>query len=156
MISYPGCVRTLSARIALTQLIRREGGVATLTVRQTDTSDDSDMSRLVGILALQRGVKRVVFERMTFPRFQAQLIVAYMSRYAHVDVEFVVCSFPNYHSYNGTVLHRCRAIKFTNCILSPSDFGDFTSTIAAQDVCVRMTRVRRCLGDTFLLCGGSV
>ncbi len=155
VIRFPVCVRTAFDRAATIRSIKSEGARITLVVHHVGVADDADMSRLIGVLAQQRGVSKVIFRHMTFPNMQAQMALSFMSRYAPVEVAFEMCSFLHYRHCDTTLKHRCTSVEMDRCRLHSSECDDFISSVLAPERRFGLTCVARCLGGVSLISGKS-
>ena len=149
-LSFPECVSTPLRRGFAVQLVSERRTPLALTVEQRGIASESDMSRLLGVLSKQRRLSKITFKRMTFPGFRAQLLLAFMSRYASVAVEFDACAFVDYQSYRTSMRQPCSSVKFANCNIHPDHHRDFIATVS-PGASFTTTRADCCLSAAYLL-----
>lgn len=151
-LAFPHCIQTVGERTRVKKLIN-EGHAIALIVHHVAPASDSDISRLLGVLAQQRGLTSITFKHMTFPGMQAHLAISFMSRYTDVAVTFDACAFLDYRHCSVTVAHPCTSIELIGCVIHPRDCTDFISSIVSPAKHFTVTRVGRCLGDAFVVSG---
>lgn len=155
VIKFPRCVQTAHARASTLQVVKKASGCFSLVVQHVDVADDSDMSRLLAVLAQQQGIAKVTFRHMTFPGMQAQMMLAFMSRRASFEVKFEVCCFMHFRHCDMAPLHPCTSVELDRCKILPRECDDFISSVLASGGRFIATRVVRCLGNVYLISGRS-